>query len=195
MVKSTFYSPKVKLQTKINRIHEANDSWDQKLVNIKDAYAGIFRKYVKDLDTSRTSDASKFYRIINSLIEYKPKVKIVKGIELDGLILFGSKKRKMIKEYYDNLFHYTDKNIEIKQNGKFNNIVDIDRAIDKIATKKAAGIDHIPGEVFKKEETRLEMKKRLYEHFKLFIMECETPKYFMTARLVLFSKSNNNTHV
>ena len=193
MVKSTFYRPTVKLQTKINRIYEANDSWDQKLINIKDACSESFRKCVKDLDTSRTTDASKFYRIVNSLIEYKPKVKIVKGIEKDGLIVFGAEKRKMIKEYYDNLFHDTDKNIEIEQNGKFNYIVEIDRAMDKIATKKAAGIDLIPGEVFKNEETRLEMKKRLYEHFKLFIMECETPKYFITARLVLFSKSNNNT--
>ena len=193
MVKSTFYRPTVKLQTKINRIYEAKDSRDQKLINIKDACSESFRKYAKDFDTSRTTDASKFYRIVNSLIEYKPKVKIVKGIEKDGLIVFGAEKRRMIKEYYDNLFHDTYKNIEIEQNVKFNYILDIDRAMDKIATKKAAGIDHIPGEVFKKEETRLEMKKRNYEQFKSFIMECETPKYFMTARLVLFSKSNNNT--
>ena len=37
--------------------------------------------------------------------------------------------------------------------------MEIDRAMDKIATKKAAGIDLIPGEVFKNEETRLEIKK------------------------------------
>ena len=193
MLKTTFYRPTVKLQANINKIYEASNDWDQKLISIKDACSESFRQYVKKLDIFRTIEATKFYRIVNSLIKYKPKVKLVKGIDKDNQIVFGEERNRIIKKYYENLFDWKSKHPKIEPNGIFNYIVDIDRAMDKIATKKATGIDHIPGEVTKDKESREVMKKRLTEHFKSFLFEGKTPTYFMKARLVLFSKSDNNT--
>ena len=59
---------------------------------------------MKSLDLQRTSDASKFYQIINSLLKYKVRGKIVKGIKEGEEILLRRDKRNKRKQYFNEIY-------------------------------------------------------------------------------------------
>ena len=89
--KNTFYKtiyvrPTVKLQQKANKILENDMDWINRTIDIKTAWSEGFRAYVKSLDVCRQYDLSRFYKIADSLIKYKPISKLVKGVLTDNWV-------------------------------------------------------------------------------------------------------------
>ena len=188
----TTIRPTVKIQQRINNILEAKIPFENKQINIRTAWSDGFKSFVKGLDMSRKQDISKFYKIVNSLIKYKEKGKIVKGIREDNKIIYQGEMTKIIVNYFSNLYKCNPKKIEIRYNNIWDFRMNIDRAIDFIATNKAWGIDSIPGEFYKTSEARNEIKNRISTHFELYIHREEIPEYFMQAKLVLISKDGSD---
>ena len=150
-----------------------------------------FQEYIKNLDLLRTSDIAKLYKIINSLLKYKVKGKVVKGIKVENEILPGKNKRELVKQYYKEIYSTEMEPHKITNNSIFNFAVEIDRAVESIARNKAVGFDLIPGEMYKDTATRKELKIKLTKHFKEYIQKGVIPNYFMVSRLILISKTSD----
>ena len=148
---------------------------------------------MKNLDLWRTKDASKFYKILQSLIKYKSKGKLVKGINEDDTILYGKLRDKRVKEYFQAAFKDDLPEAKINNNGIFDYTINIDEAIRRIAINKAVGWDYIPGEMYKIDQNSKELKSRLRKHFVRYIETDYIPNYFMNAKLVLISKDDTET--
>ena len=155
------------------------------------ALSRAFQDYIKNLDILRIWDSAKFYKIINSLLKYKVKGKVAKGVKIADEILVGKGKRNIVKQYYIEIYKAEIEEYKITNNSIFDFTVDIDRAIESIAKNKAVGFDLIPGEMYKNEELREELKTRLAKHFKEYIFKGKVPKYFMISRLLLISKTKD----
>ena len=61
--------PTIKLQDKANKILRSEISAESKQISIRQAWTEEFREYIKSIDLSRKQDISRFYKIINSLIQ------------------------------------------------------------------------------------------------------------------------------
>ena len=79
--------PTIKIQDKANKILQFELSIELKRISIRQAWTEEFKEYMKSIDKNRKQDISKFYNIINSLIQYKCRGKIVKGIKQEDLII------------------------------------------------------------------------------------------------------------
>ena len=79
-----------------------------------------FQNYIKKLNLENHNDKKQFYRILNSIIKYKNKGKIERGIRTEDGIKFGKYKNKEIKHYFENLYHSDDQVTKIENNGIFN---------------------------------------------------------------------------
>ena len=153
-----------------------------------------FKEYVRNLDLWRNQDISKFYKILNSLLKYKHKGKLVKGIKQeDGSVVYGSLKNQIVKEYFSKIFNWDTKPAQIRNNGIFEYRIELDKAFERIARNKAVGYDNIPGEIFQLNENMGVLKQRLKSHFTNYLIAGDVPEYFMNARLVLFSKDDSET--
>ena len=141
---------------------------------------------------SREQDISKFYKIVNSLIYFKVQGKIVKGIREDNKIIYQGEMIKIIGNYFSNLYKFNSKKLRIRYNNIWDNRINIDRAIDFIATNKAWRIDSIQGEFYKTSETRNEIKHRINTRFELCTHRTEIPECLMQAKLVLICKDGSD---
>ena len=63
-------------------------------IDLKAAMSETLKNYVKDLDLWRTYDSARFYRVVNSILKYKIRGKIVKGIQEGDIILLGKENRR-----------------------------------------------------------------------------------------------------
>ena len=193
--KSRLFRPTIKIQESANKVFSNKENWENKEINIKTLLNENFREYVRNLDLWRTKDSKKFYKILQSLIRYKSKGKIVKGINEKGTILYGKSKDKWVKEYFQTVFQDNLPTAEITYNGIFDYTINIDEAIRNIAINKAVGWDYIPGEIFKIDKYSEKLKLRLIEHFIRYIETGYVPNYFMHAKLILISKDDTETPV
>ena len=97
----------------------------------------------------------------------------------------------MVKQYYNNIYKGREKHKLKINNNIFDFTVEIDRALEALAIHKAAGPDLISAECLKVKDKRNEMKSRLFAHFTDHLHNWRVPDYYMKARLVLFSKEDN----
>ena len=148
LYKKLIIRPTAKLQSKLKDILDSDNDRENKSINIRAAWSESFRNYVKDLDIWRTSDSAKFYKIVNSLINYKNQNKIVNGIKTKEWIIVVDEWIGMVRDYYKKLFEDTPQYSKIESKGKFDYFVDIERAIGSIAMNKASELDLIPGDLF-----------------------------------------------
>ena len=65
-------------------------------------------------------DTAQFYKIVNSLLRYKSKGKIVKGIRHEEEIIIGILKDKIIKQFFKKLYNSNEQPYKIPSNGIFN---------------------------------------------------------------------------
>ena len=140
--------PTIKLQSEANKIFKQNIQWETKQIQLKDAWKESFKEYVANLDLKYKLDSSKFYKIINSLLRYKMRGTIVKGIEKEGKIMIENTMTQIIKEYFEQLYLGSEDKWEMKNN-IFDYRLNIKRGIQYWALKKSTGIDGIPGEFYK----------------------------------------------
>ena len=185
--------PIIKLQKQANKIFNKKYNWESKEINLRTLRNENFKEYIKNLDLWKTNDASKFYKIINSLIKYKNKGKLVKGIKDKEVIVYGKPCNEIVTEYYQNIVNWSRYTLKIRNNGIFNYKIDIERAIDRIANGKAIGWDYIQGEMLKLKHNTDLLKVRLQDHFRNYVMTGDVPEYFMNARLILLSKDDSDT--
>jgi hypothetical protein len=189
--KELIVRPTIKLQSTANNIFKSNEEWSQKEISIKAACWDSFKAYIKNLDTTQQEDSSKFYRIINSLINYKVRGNIAKGVSNDNEVIRGWEMDKVVKEYFEKIFDSETMEIEIQHNNIFSSQIDIDRAWNSIAKNKAVGNDFIAGDVYRQIEYQDDLKSRIKDHFESYLRTKNVPAYFMEGRLILISKTKS----
>ena len=111
--------PTIKLQKQANKIFNKEYNWESKEINLRTLRNENFKEYIKNLDLWKTNDASKFYKIINSLIKYKNKGKLVKGIKNKEAIVYGKPCNEIVIVYYQNIFNWSRSTLKIRNNGIF----------------------------------------------------------------------------
>ena len=130
--------------------------------------------------------------MMNSILKYKIKRKIIKGIKTDDKIIYGTAKDKIIKNYFEQLYSSRKTNITILNNGIFDYKCYIKRAIDTLSKSNAVGLDGIPWKTLKQEENTPIMIK-IKDKFNLWIRECKIPKYMMKGKLLMISKDKSDS--
>ena len=65
---------------------------------------------------------------MNSIVGYRSKGKIVRGIRLGEEIVFGQQKDKIIKDHFQSKFFSEEEEFQIEKNGVTNYYCDIDKA-------------------------------------------------------------------
>ena len=134
-------------------------NWDQKDIILNDLRRTEFINYAKNLDISIKADKESFYRILNSIIKYKIKGKLVKGVKVGDTNIYGREKDQYIKEYFEQLLNDKIEYSTESNNGIFNYYCDIERALSSISRSKTVGIDGIPGKIFNQEVNSLIISK------------------------------------
>jgi hypothetical protein len=114
----------------------------------------------------------------------------MKGIKHGDIVVLGENKKKVVWDYFTNLFEDKSSKIEIVNNGIFNSHIELEEAIKTLSKNKAAGLDMLPGEVYKNNEVKQKLMERLQHKFQNYVRNSDVPHYFMEAKLVLFSKDN-----
>ena len=181
--------PTIKLQNEANNIFKKGIKWEMKQIHLGDACKENFKNYTKNLNLQCTKDSAKFYKIINSLIKYKIRGKITKGITQGNEIMVGKEKNEIIINYFKKKLYDGPKiTPAIESNGIFDFRVNIRRGLDWCATNKAAGLDGIPGELYKITKINELLLERLQLHFTEYTRCMSVPDYFMKAKLILISK-------
>ena len=155
-----------------------------------DLMSETFKNYVKDLDLWRTYDSARFYRVVNSILKYKVRGKFVKGIQEGDRILQGKENQKKVKLYFDEIYKSEPRVCKFCNYKIFDSNIDINRAINTITKNKVVGCGFIPNELYKDVKIEEKLKSRLDEHFRSYITTGIVPNYFMTVKLVLLSKNN-----
>ena len=108
--------PTVKLQSETNKIFKQNIKWETKQIQLKDAWKESFKENVANLYLKYKLDSSKFNKIINSLLRYKTRGTIIKGIEKEGKIMIGNTMTQIIKEYFEQHYMGSEDIWEMKNN-------------------------------------------------------------------------------
>ena len=67
-----------------------------------------FIKYWSKLDMQSKQDTAQFYKIVNSLLRYKSRGKIVKGIRHEEEIIMGIQKDKIVKQFFEKLYNSSE---------------------------------------------------------------------------------------
>ena len=73
--KKLFIRATIKIQEHASQIFK-NKSWKDDSIDLKAAMPETFKNYVKDLDLWRTYDSARFYRVVNSILNYKVRGKL-----------------------------------------------------------------------------------------------------------------------
>ena len=73
-----------------------NIDWNTKKLHLKDTKKDRFIKYWSRLDMQFKHDTAQFYYKVNSLLKYKLRRKIVKGIRHEEEIIMGIQKDKIV---------------------------------------------------------------------------------------------------
>ena len=94
--------------------------WNQKDIILNDLRKTEFINYAKTLDINIHADKERFYRILNSIVKYKSKGKIVKGIKIEDTIIYGRERDMYIKKYFERLLNDKTQYMSVKENGSFN---------------------------------------------------------------------------
>ena len=108
------YSRKLKLEWETFKAKRSHKSWFPRVYE-ETGFKSIWR-------------FSKFYKILNSIVRYRNKGKIVRGIRLGEEIIFGQQKDKIIKNHFQSMFFYEKEEFQIEENGVTNYYCDIDKA-------------------------------------------------------------------
>ena len=119
----------IKLQNKANDIINENTNWIYKNIKLSDLGRNDFIEYVSYLNMNNKEDKKRFYKRLNSIIKYKVKGRLVRGITSEDKILYGKWRDAHIKTHFELLFQ-SEKHKPINyDNGIFNYYWDIIRAI------------------------------------------------------------------
>ena len=183
--------PVIKLQNKANDIINENTNWIDKNIKLSDLRRKDFIEYVSYLNMNNKEDKKRFFKILNSIIKYKVKGRLVRGITSEDKILYGKWRDAHVKSHFELLFQ-SDQHKPINyDNGIFNYYWDIIRAIKTLSRSNAAGTDGIPSKIYR-QSLDSPIISKLTEACKEWIRNSEIPDYLMEGRLVLISKDKTD---
>ena len=183
--------PVIKMQNKANQIIKEDNSWNDKTIKLNDLRRSGFIEYMKNLDISLKTDKKIFYNILNSVIKYKAKGKLVRGIKWGDTILYGREKDTFVKNHYEKLYDSIEQKSIIVNNRTFNYHCDIVRAIETLSRSNAAGTDGIPSKIYR-QDMNSPIISKIKNSFNEWIQNCTTPDYLMEGRLVIISKDKTD---
>ena len=183
--------PVIKIQNKANAIFKNKTNWEDKELKLKDLRSTEFKEFIKSIDMNNLIDKRTFYKMMNSLLKYKIKGKIIKGIMIKDTIVYGTDKKTIIKNYFEQLYNSNIKDTKINDNGIYDYTWNTTRAITNLSKSNAAGIDNIPSKIFKqKEDSPLLLK--IKDKFSTWIQQSSIPSYMMLGKLILLSNSKDD---
>ena len=87
----------------INSIFRDNIDWWEKDIKLKDLRNSEFIKFMKGLNLNCKAIKRLFFSMMNSILKYKIKGKIVKCIKVDNTIKYGEANVLIIKNYLEQL--------------------------------------------------------------------------------------------
>ena len=184
--------PVIKLQSKANSIFKENIGWMEKHIKLSYMRKEGFKEFLKNLNLECKNDKKTFFNIMNRLIRYKEKSKIVKGIKTEELILYGTEKDALIKSYFEKLYNSNNINLKINSNGIYSYTWDLKRAVDNLSKSQAVGIDNVPGRAFKAKMDSPIMVI-INKAFNSWILNNRIPNYLMKGKLILLSKDKSDS--
>ena len=111
--------PAIKMQSKANTIFREKIRWKDKAVKLNDLRKTEFKEFMKTLDLSCKEDKKWFYLMMNSIVRYKTKGKITKGIKQGDIITYGEQRDILIKNYFEQIFRSRSTDIKVKNNRIF----------------------------------------------------------------------------
>ena len=121
----------------------------EKHIKLSDMRKDGFKEFLKNLNLECKNDKKTFFDIMDRLIRYKEKSKIVKVIKTEELILYGTEKDALIKSYFEKLYNSNNINMKINSNGIYSYTWNLKRTVDSLSKSQAVGIDNVPGRAFK----------------------------------------------
>ena len=139
----------INIQEKANQIFKQDTDWGEKSIKLSNLLKLEFQNYIKKLNLENHNDKKQFDRILNSIIKYKNKGKIVKVIRTEDGIKIGKYNNKEIKHYFENLYHSKDQITKIENNGIFNFRWDIEGAIKGLSRSEAIRLDSVPRNILR----------------------------------------------
>ena len=125
----------------------------EKHIKLNEMRKDGFKEFLKNLNLECKNDRKTFFNIMNRLIRYKEKSKIVKRIKTEELILYETEKDALIKSYFEKLYNSNNINLKINSNGIYSYTWDLKRAVDNLSKSQAVGIDNVPERAFKQKWT------------------------------------------
>ena len=96
--------PVISIQSKANKILRDNIDWMEKEIKLSDLRREDFKQFMVNLNENNNSDVKKFYQQLNAVVKYRTKGKTVKGIKLEGTIIYGKEKIESLKHTTNNYF-------------------------------------------------------------------------------------------
>ena len=105
-----------------------------------------YAKLIKLINESRSTNITKFYKILNNILKYKEKRLITKQLKKNGIIQNKEESSKISLEFYKILLNWNDKMTQRWFRNNMNYEIDTKRELLKTANGKAVGIDKVPGE-------------------------------------------------
>ena len=118
-MKKNIRRPTVKLQQEANKIFDKNIDWNTKKLHLNDTMKESFIKYLSKLNMKSKQDTAQFYKIVNSLLRYKSKGKIVKGIRHEEEIIMAIQKNKIVKQFFEKLYISNEQSYKVPSNEIF----------------------------------------------------------------------------
>ena len=183
--------PTIKLQDKANIIFKENINWREKQIKLNDLRKYEFKEFMKSINLSNKTDKRYFFSMMNSIISYKVRGKIVSGITKDEEVVYGRDKDKYAKSYFEQLYNARIIDTKIHNNGIFNYTWDIVRAVNNLSWSNAVGVDKIPGKLFKQDLNSPIMIK-IKNIFCKWIQNNNISSYLMRGKLILISKDKTD---
>ena len=195
--KSNILRPKVYISSEKAKIFNCVE-WSkiQKVYN--DQSTKEYSTLINDINNLKKTDIIKFYKIINNILKYKERGKIVKNIRIGGMIKERKESIRLWTDYYKTLLNNDEKFTQQRFNSQIEHTINVEEGLERVAKRKAVGVDGVSGEwiiLNKDEDDDLKSIKieKLRTVFKEVIQTSSIPDFWMKSKIVLISKENNNT--
>jgi hypothetical protein len=118
---------------------------------LKKMYMNDYNDFLLDINNFADLNSKEFYRCLNNLVNFRKKGKVVSNVKV-GEVRDRDESLEILNNYYGKLFDSVTDLQHFESMNDFEDVeVDVMRGLNRVAYGKAVGIDHIPGEWYKKD--------------------------------------------
>ena len=194
--KKTILRPRVFLSKEKSKIFSTYN-WESIIEKIKLQSRIEYEEFIKEINNYQKTDLIKFYKVMKSILKYKENGRIVNRIKMNGEIQWIDISQQLCMKYYSELLNWDtiiNESFVTNETYTLNTLA----GLTNIASRKAVGIDNVPGEWIKinpfiNVETNMIKLEKLQKVFKYWIETGYVPDFWMISKIILLSKENSDT--